>query len=86
VAECKDIDRALADLGNKINEQNRLINNLQKKQDDCCNKGNKQEQSKPTDLSAITKRIDKLEGYCDSIEHLFAQIGNLIKPIIDIFK
>jgi chromosome segregation ATPase len=86
VAECKDIDRALADLSNKINEQNRLINNLQKRQDDCCNKGNKQQQNKPTDLSAITKRLETLEGYCDSIEQLFAQIGNLLKPIIDIFK
>jgi archaellum component FlaC len=81
VAECKDIDRALADLGNKINEQNKIINNLQKRQDDCCNKGNKQDQNKPTDLTPIYQRLSKIENYINVLDGDLTGITGIIKEI-----
>lgn len=83
MAECKDIDKALGNLGNALDQMKQRMGKLEAEQKRCC--GDKQPENK-VDLTTIQNRLERLESYCDSIEQLFAQIGNLIKPIIDIFK
>jgi hypothetical protein len=94
VADCKDIDRALANLSRKIDAQNRCCEANKKAIADLNNRlrnlerGNKpnSQKDKPQDLTDIYKRLNRLEQYCLSIESLFTQIGNVVKPIISIFK
>lgn len=70
---CKDIDKGLADLNAAINRLNNRLNNLEKKQKECCDK------DKPTDLSALVKRIEKAEK--DILE-----LGGVVKTVIDDIK
>jgi hypothetical protein len=88
VADCKDIDKALAALSAKIDAQNQQITDIKRKQEQCCknNNQNNNQKDKSTDLSPIYQRLNKLEQYCESVEYLFAQLANIIKPIIAIFK
>lgn len=58
MADCKEIDAALAGLSGKIDGLNGRLNGLEARQKECCD--NKQ-QNQNTDLSALIKRIAKLE-------------------------
>jgi chromosome segregation ATPase len=73
---CKDIDKGLSDLNAAINRLNNRLDGLERKQNECCNNKDK---NKPTDLSAILKRLDKAEK--DILE-----LGGVVKTIIDDFK
>ncbi len=71
---CKDIDRGLADLQAAINRLNNRLNNLERKQNECC-----KDKDKPTDLSALLKRLEKAEK--DILE-----LGGVVKTVIDDVK
>ncbi len=74
---CKDIDQGLAALNRKIDEQNKRLRELERKQQECCdNKGKPEEK---TDLSAILKRLKKAE---DDI----LDLGGVVKTVIDDLK
>jgi archaellum component FlaC len=90
MAECKDIDRALSNLGKKIDAQNKCCSEVKAELGRLKNSINslgnrvgklerdiqsgKQKQTKPQDLTAIYKRLDALENYCLSVEKVFADI------------
>lgn len=73
---CKDIDQGLADLKAAINRVNNRLDGLERKQKACCDDQNK---NQPTDLSAILKRLDKIEK--DILE-----LGGVIQTVIDDLK
>ena len=78
MAECKDIDTAIANLSRKVDSQNQKIRDLERKQKECCDKINKPKDDS-TDLSAILKRIQKIEK--DILD-----LGGVIKTVIDDLK
>jgi predicted nucleic acid-binding Zn-ribbon protein len=87
MSQCTDVDKALADLENKIDTQNKKIDTQDKEiarlrqlQQQCCGKhgiGNN---------SDLERRVSRLESYCNSIEKLFKEIKETIQPIVAIFK
>ncbi|MBH8563774.1 hypothetical protein I8748_16510 [Nostoc sp. CENA67] len=81
MSQCTDIDAALKRLENKINEQNKAIADLKKKQEQCCSsKSNTQNpKNNQTDLTAILKRLAKAEK--DILE-----LGGIVKEVIDDIK
>lgn len=88
MAECKDIDRALSNLGRKIDAQNKCCSEVKAELGRLNNKinslGNRvgklerdiqaNKQGKPQDLTAILKRLNALESYCLSVEKVFADV------------
>ncbi|MBD2360048.1 primosomal replication protein [Anabaena minutissima FACHB-250] len=97
MAECKDIDKALANLAKKIDAQNQCCNEskaeIKRLKDrigalERANKNNnngKQQQTKPQDLTPIYKRLNKLENYCESVESFIKGIEPLIKSLVGMF-
>lgn len=73
---CKDIDTGLAALNRKIDEQNKRLRELERKQQQCC-EGHQDD--KNTDLSQILRRLKKAET--DILE-----LGGIIKTVIDDLK
>ncbi|PHJ59444.1 hypothetical protein VF14_27060 [Nostoc linckia z18] len=71
---CKDIDAGLAALNAAINRLNKRLDNLERKQNECCDN-----KDKPTDLSALLKRLEKAEK--DILE-----LGGVVKTVIDDIK
>ena len=63
MAECKDIDRALADLGRKIDDQNKQIADLRKKQEECCGDNNNDNND-----SSLAKRVAAIERYINALD------------------
>lgn len=91
---CRDIDQGLAALNRKIDEQNKRLRDLERKQRECCD--NKKPADKPaekTDLTAILKRLTELEkvqevlktGTVESLNN-FADIENTNQDLIQAFK
>lgn len=78
MAECKDIDAAIANLSKKVDSQNQKIREIERKQKECCNNLNKPKQEN-TDLSAILKRIQKIEK--DILD-----LGGVVMTVIDDLK
>lgn len=89
MADCKDIDAALAQLsskidgfGNKLNDLNNRLNDLDRKQKECCDK--KERKPPETNLEALIKRIAKLEDTQEALKigiveilNNFAHIGSI---------
>ncbi|MBL1199902.1 MAG: hypothetical protein FWK04_12640 [Nostoc sp. GBBB01] len=73
---CKDIDKGLGDLSAAVDRLNKRLDNLERKQNECCNDKDK---NKLTDLSALLKRLEKAEK--DILE-----LGGVVKTIIDDVK
>lgn len=73
---CKDIDKGLADLKAAVNGINNRLDGVERKQKACCND---KSENQSTDLSAILKRLGKIEQ--DILE-----LGGVIKTIIDDLK
>lgn len=73
---CKDIDQGLAALNRKIDEQNKRLRDLERKQKECCDN---QKDDKNTNLSEILKRLKKAET--DILE-----LGGVVQTVIDDLK
>lgn len=73
---CKDIDVGLAALNRKIDAQNQRIRELERKQKQCC-EGSQNDNN--VDLSQILKRLKKAEK--DILE-----LGGVVKTVIDDLK
>ncbi len=76
VEVCRDIDQGLASLNRKIDEQNKKIRDLERKQAECCKD---KDNDKKTDLSALLKRLDESEKN-------ILELGGVIKDIVDDLK
>lgn len=79
MAECKDIDKALANLQGKINEQNKRIRDVENLQKQCCDKKENGDKNKPTDLTEINRRLEK-------VEKDILTLGGVVKEVIDDLK
>lgn len=81
MSQCTDVDKALKNLEDKIDAQNKEIARLRQLQQQCCNSKNG-----TSNNSDLEKRVARLESYCNSIEKLFKEIQDVIQPIVAIFK
>lgn len=87
MAECKDIDRALANLARKIDAQNACCEANKKAIADLNGRINKLEkgeqvkqgQNKQQDLTNILKRLSKLEVLVDAIEKFVLAVAPLLR-------
>ncbi|BDA73061.1 hypothetical protein CAL7716_072270 [Calothrix sp. PCC 7716] len=89
MAECKDIDKALQELGGKIDGFNDRLKNLDdrlKKAEKCCNNKTKQEEGKGDDLTDILRRLAKLEDVVNKIAAYIESLENAIKAAITPLK
>lgn len=95
MAECKDIDKALAKLGNKIDAQNkccsevkaelgRLNNRIGKLERDF-NQALKPGQNKNPDLTAIYKRLAQIENYINILDSTGKTMQQGFKQIKELF-
>jgi prefoldin subunit 5 len=87
MADCKEIDAALGRLSSKIDGLNARLNNLERKQKECCNK----KDDKGDNLEGLIKRVAKIETYINqldgeiqSITNIATDIGNALKELLDI--
>ncbi|GAX41532.1 hypothetical protein NIES4075_25050 [Tolypothrix sp. NIES-4075] len=81
MADCKDIDAALAKLSSKIDGLGNRLNDLERKQKECCDNKDKNQNKKDVDLSAIEKRLDAIERYINKLDEEIKLITNKIIEI-----
>lgn len=88
MADCKDIDAALARLSGKIDGLGNRLNELDRKQKECCD--NKDKNKKDDDLSELKKRLDAIERYINKLDEEIklitgkvAEIGGFFGEILD---
>ncbi len=87
---CKDIDRGLGDLQAAINRLNNRLDNLERKQNECCQKKNNDNNN---DNSGLEKRVKELEktqeilkkGIVETLNN-FADIENTNSEFIAAFQ
>jgi len=72
MADCKEIDAALANLAAKID-------GLERRQRECCD--NKDKNPKDTDLSELKKRLDAIEKYINKLDEEIKLITDKVKEI-----
>jgi small-conductance mechanosensitive channel len=81
MAECKDIDRALANLGRKIDAQNKCCEANKKAINDLKNRignlerGNRNQPKDKVDLTSINRRLSAIERYINILDGT----GNALK-------
>jgi hypothetical protein len=80
MADCKEIDAALARLSGKIDGLNGRLNGLEARQKECCD--NKPQNPSDVDLEALIKRISELEKTVKAISSFLLE-G--LRPLIKIF-
>lgn len=93
MSQCTDVDAALKRLGEKVDAQNKVIDNLRNQLNQCCGDKNKQQNNKPYNDSELRRRINSLElqtaNHRDVLESLNAGIkafGDAIKKFLDLIK
>jgi len=79
MADCKDIDAALANLASKINDYAQKLSDLERLQKQCCD--NKDKKNKEADLSGINKRLDDIERYINKLDEEIKLITDKAKEI-----
>lgn len=77
MADCKDIDAALAKLSSKIDGLNGRLNNLEKEQKRCCDLKN--ENNDKVDLEPIYKRLAAIEKYINLFDDELKSIATKIQ-------
>ncbi|BAZ50130.1 hypothetical protein NIES4103_27440 [Nostoc sp. NIES-4103] len=92
MSQCTDVDAALRRLENKINEQNKAIADLRKKQQQCCDGSNSKNLSN-TDLRELRLRVAALEKTSEALKlgivgclENFADIENTNREITLAFQ
>lgn len=80
MAECKDIDAALGRLSSKIDGLNGRLNDLEKKQKECCDK--KEYKPQDVNLEPLIRRISKLENDLQVIVDFVVTL----RPILEILS
>ncbi|MHC5759740.1 hypothetical protein [Nostoc sp.] len=88
---CKDIDRGLAELQAAINRLNNRLDNLERKQNECC-KNKENDKDKNNNNSELEKRVKELEknqealknGIVESLNN-FADIENTNREFLEAF-
>ena len=85
MSQCTDVDKALADLGRKIDEQNRRIADLKKKQEECCgdNKNGNNDSSLAKRVAAIERYINALDSDIKKITTKVNEISGYLQDILD---
>jgi len=79
MADCKEIDAALARLSGKIDGLSDRLNGLEARQRECCD--NKDKNPKDTDLSELKKRLDAIEKYINKLDEEIKLITDKVKEI-----
>lgn len=83
MADCKEVDAALAALSAKIDSFNNKLNNLEQKQKECCDKKNN---PKDDSSEALLKRIAAIDKYINQLDGEIELVTNKVKEIGDFFK
>ena len=92
MADCKEIDAALAKLSGKIDGLNGRLNDLESKQKQCCEKKGNNSNPKDDDLTELIKRIQEIEKIQEALKigivetlNNFAQIESVNKDFASAF-
>lgn len=84
MAECKDIGGVLTKLNKKIDDQNKLIQDLQKQLNKCCGSNSNNNRNRQN-LTDIYKRLAKIEAYINALDNAGLIIKKGLEAIKNIF-
>ena len=77
MSQCTDVDKALAALEKKIDDQNREIARLNKLQQQCCNS----KSGNNSNNNNLEKRVKRLEELVKAIEEFVLAMAPLLKVL-----
>ena len=86
MADCKEIDKALADLSRKIDGLNRRLDDTDrrvKNAEKCCNNKLEQGEKKEPDLADIMRRLSALENAVNKVLQYIESLENAIKASLN---
>ncbi|MCC5597970.1 hypothetical protein [Nostoc favosum] len=88
---CKDIEQGLAALNRKIDEQNKRLRDLERRQKECCEQHDKNNNN--NNNNDLEKRVKELEKTSEALKkgivetlNNFADIENTNREFIDAFQ
>jgi hypothetical protein len=89
MADCKDIDTALGRLSLKIDGLSGKLNDLEKKQKECCDgkdfKNNNSKDLEPR-VIALEQFANTVNTYVESLEKAIKTAASPLKEIVDFFN